>query len=345
MIEIMKAAFFNTHGGPEVMTYGEMPDPQPTPGEVLIRIRAAAINRVDKWVRDGWPGLKLPLPHISGSDGAGVVEAADASTGFTKGARVVINGNFGCGVCEFCLAGQDNLCSKWQLIGETTQGTYAEFITAPPRQLLRIPDHVSFETAAASSLVCLTAWHSLITKGGLRAGESVLVIGAGGGVNTAAIQIAKVAGCTVYVVGSNEQKLSAARDLGADFCIDRSKEDWGKRIYQLTNKRGVDVIVDNVGAATMMTSFRAVRRGGRILTVGNTAGPIFEIDNRYVFGKHISLIGSTMGTLNDFATVMRLVFEGRIRIPIDSTFPLSDVRQAHEKLERGDYFGKLLLTP
>lgn len=340
----MKAAFFEKHGRPEVMSYGDLPEPHRNPGEVVVRIHAAAMNRVDKWVRDGWPGLKLPLPHITGSDGAGVVESAGDSNDFSRGDRVVINSNFGCGKCEFCLAGQDNLCTRWQLFGETTQGTCAEFVSIPSRQLLRIPDTVSFETAAASSLVCLTAWHSLVTKGRLRPGETVLIVGAGGGVNTVAIQIAKMAGCTVFVVGSNETKLTAAGNLGADFCIDRSKEDWGKRIYQLTDKRGVDVVVDNVGAATMMTSFRAVRRGGRILTVGNTTGPVFEIDNRYIFGKHISILGSTMGTLHDFVTVMKLVFNGKIRIPVDSIFPLSAIRDAHEKMESGDYFGKIVLA-
>jgi NADPH:quinone reductase-like Zn-dependent oxidoreductase len=337
----MKASYFTKHGGPDVMEYGEMPDPEPRPGEVLVRIQAAAMNRVDKWIRDGWPGLKLPLPHIPGSDGAGVVETS--GHGFQKGERVVINSNLGCGECEFCQAGQDNLCTKWHLLGETTSGTYAELVAVPARQLLRLPENISFEIAAASALVCLTAWHSLITKGELRAGETVLVIGAGGGVNTAAIQIAKLAGCTVFVVGSNVKKLSNAQTLGADVFIDRSAEDWGKRIYQLTRRRGVDVIVDNVGAATMMSSFRAVRRGGRILTVGNTSGPTFEIDNRYIFGKHISILGSTMGTIHDFTTVMKLVFDGKIRIPIDSSFPLSNAREAHEKLESGDYFGKILL--
>lgn len=339
----MNASYFTKHGGPEVMEYGEMPDPQPARGgDVLVRIHAAAINRVDKWIRDGWPGLKLPLPHIPGSDGAGVVELS--ASGFQKGDRVVINANLGCGDCEFCIAGQDNLCIRWHLLGETISGTYAELVVVPAKQLLKIPEHISFETAAASSLVCLTAWHSLITKGRLRAGETVLVIGAGGGVNTAAIQIAKMAGCTVFVVGSNLKKLAAAQALGADVFIDRSREDWGKRIYQLTRRRGVDVVVDNVGAATMMSSFRAVRRGGRILTVGNTSGPTFEIDNRYIFGKHISVLGSTMGTLDDFSTVMRLVFEGKIQMPIAERFPLSSIREAHEKLESGDYFGKIVLT-
>lgn len=350
----MKTAFFSRHGGPEVMTFGELPAPEPKPGEVLVQIKAAAMNRVDKWVRDGWPGIKLALPHILGSDGAGIVAAtgdgvAVPSTslraGFAVGDRVVLNTNVGCGYCEMCVAGNDNLCFNWHLFGETVDGTNAEYVTIHERQLLRLPDRFPFEQAAAAGLVFHTAWHSLITKGRLHPGETVLIVGAGGGVNTAAIQIAKLAGCVVYVVGSDEKKLAQAQSLGADVLIDRSKEDWGKKIFQLTGKRGVDVVVDNVGAATMMTSLRAVRKGGRVLTVGNTAGPKFEMDNRFMFGKHISLIGSTMGTRADFATVMGLVFAGKLCAPIDSTFPLSDIRAAHEKMERGDVFGKIVLIP
>ena len=344
----MKAAFFRTHGGPEVMEYGDLPAPQPGAGEVLVQIKAAAMNRVDKWVRDGWPGLKLELPHIPGSDGAGVV--AEVGPGRPPGSplqpgdRVVINTSVGCGTCDFCAAGQDNLCSQWHLLGETTRGTDAEFVAVPERQLLRLPDDFPFEQAAAAALVFQTAWHSLVTRGQLRAGETVLVVGAGGGVNTASIQIAKLAGCTVYVVGSDAAKCARAEALGADVTIDRSQDDWGRKVYQLTNKRGVDVVVDNVGAATMMTSLRCARKGGRILTVGNTAGAKFEFDNRYMFGKHLSLIGSTMSTRADFAAVMGLVFAGKLKPVIDAAFPLSDIRAAHERLERGEVFGKIVLT-
>ena len=344
----MKAAFFRTHGGPEVMEYGDLPAPQPGAGEVLVQIKAAAMNRVDKWVRDGWPGLKLELPHILGSDGAGVV--AEVGPGRPPGSplqpgdRVVINTSVGCGTCDFCAAGQDNLCSQWHLLGETTRGTDAEFVAVPERQLLRLPDDFPFEQAAAAALVFQTAWHSLVTRGQLRAGETVLVVGAGGGVNTASIQIAKLAGCTVYVVGSDAAKCARAEALGADVTIDRSQDDWGRKVYQLTGKRGVDVVVDNVGAATMMTSLRCARKGGRILTVGNTAGAKFEFDNRYMFGKHLSLIGSTMSTRADFAAVMGLVFAGKLKPVIDAAFPLSDIRAAHERLERGEVFGKIVLT-
>ena len=344
----MKAAFFRTHGGPEVMEYGDLPAPQLGAGEVLVQIKAAAMNRVDKWVRDGWPGLKLELPHIPGSDGAGVV--AEVGPGRPPGSplqpgdRVVINTSVGCGTCDFCAAGQDNLCSQWHLLGETTRGTDAEFVAVPERQLLRLPDDFPFEQAAAAALVFQTAWHSLVTRGQLRAGETVLVVGAGGGVNTASIQIAKLAGCTVYVVGSDAAKCARAQALGADVTIDRSQDDWGRKVYQLTGKRGVDVVVDNVGAATMMTSLRCARKGGRILTVGNTAGAKFEFDNRYMFGKHLSLIGSTMSTRADFAAVMGLVFAGKLKPVIDAAFPLSDIRAAHERMEQGEVFGKIVLT-
>ena len=341
----MKAAFFRAHGGPEVMEYGDLPAPQPGAGEVLVQIKAAALNRVDKWVRDGWANLILELPHVLGSDGAGVVaEVGPGVTVFQPGDRVVINTNLGCGKCEACLAGQDNLCSDWHLIGETIKGTNAEFFAVPERQLLRLPGDFPFEQAAAAALVFQTAWHSLVTRGQLRAGEMVLVVGAGGGVNTASIQIAKLAGCTMYVVGSDAGKCARAQALGADVTIDRSKDDWGKKVYQLTNKRGVDVVVDNVGAATMMTSLRCARKGGRILTVGNTAGAKFEFDNRYMFGKHLSLIGSTMSTRADFAAVMGLVFAGKLKPVIDAVFPLSDIRAAHERMERGEVFGKIVLS-
>ncbi len=340
----MKAILFHQHGGPEVLEYADFPTPEPGPGEVLVRLRAAALNRVDILVRRGWPGLNLEMPHINGADGAGEVAAlGEGVTGFQVGDRVVINANLGCGKCEFCLAGQDNMCRNWHLLGETVRGTYAEYIALPERQLYKLPDDFDYHTAAAAALVYQTAWHSLITRGNLRPGESVLIVGASGGVNTASIQIAKFTGAQVIVVGSNAQKLAVAESLGADILIDRSKEEnWAKAVYQATNRRGVDVVVDNVGT-TYPLSFRAVRKGGRILNVGNTGGPKFEIDNRYIFAKHITLIGSTMSTLKDFRDVMALVTAGKLKVALDKTFPLAEARAAQERLERNEQLGKITL--
>jgi NADPH:quinone reductase-like Zn-dependent oxidoreductase len=249
----------------------------------------------------------------------------------------------GCGACEFCLAGQDNLCQSWHLLGETVRGTYAEYVVVPARQVYPIPDGFHAQIAAAGALVFHTAWHSLITRAQLKAGERVLVIGASGGVNTACIQISKLAGATVYVVGSSAEKLALAESLGADVLIDRSKdENWPKAIFEMTGRRGVDVVVDNVGT-TFPLSMRTVRKGGRILTVGHTGGPKFEIDNRFVFGKHLTIIGSTMGTLSDFAAVMDLIFSGRLKVPVGRTFLLKDAGVAQEFLESGQQMGKVTL--
>ncbi len=341
----MQAVFFRQHGGPDVIEVGPLPEPGLGPDDVLVAVKAAALNRLDKWVRDGWPGLKLSLPHILGSDAAGVVAEVGARvSGWAVGDRVAINANLGCGQCPACVAGQDNLCERWQLLGETTAGLHCERVAVPARQLVRVPDGVSFELAAAAGLVYQTAWHSLMARGGLRAGESVLVVGAAGGVNTAAIQIAKLAGATVYVVGSDARKLAVAAELGADVLIDRSQVDWGKEVFKLTGRRGVDVVVDNVGAATLMSSLRAARKGGRVLTVGNTSGPKFEFDNRYMFSRHVSLIGSTMSTRAEYATVMGLVFAGRLKPVLGPVRPLAEARAAHAQLDSGEVFGKLILT-
>ncbi|MBN1305549.1 MAG: zinc-binding dehydrogenase [Anaerolineales bacterium] len=340
----MKATLFHRHGATEVLEYTDFPTPDPGPGEVLVRLRAAALNRVDILVRQGWPGLKLDMPHINGADGAGEVAATSREIeAFSTGDRVVINANLGCGDCPNCRNGQDNLCQDWRLLGETRRGTYAEYVCLPARQLYHLPNDFSYHLAAAAALVYQTAWHSLIKRGRLSAGESVLIVGASGGVNTASIQIAKYTGATVYVVGSSKEKLSLADSLGADVLIDRSlEENWAKTVYRLTDKRGVDVVVDNVGT-TYPLSFRAVRKGGRILNVGSTGGPRFEIDNRYLFGKHISLLGSTMSTTSDFKEVMNLITTGKLKPIVDRTYPLKDAHIAQERLEHNEQMGKITL--
>ena len=342
----MKAVLFRRHGGPEVLEVGDVPTPEPGPEDVRVRLEAAALNRADLWVREGWPGLKLPLPHIPGADGAGAVDAVGVGVrDFKVGDRVVIDGSLSCGRCPACVAGQDNLCREWHLLGETVPGTYAEAVVVPERHVLHLPDGFDGHAAAAASLVFLTAWHSLITRGRLQAGETVLIVGASGGVNSACLQVARLAGARVFVVGSTRAKLDRAAALGADVLIDRSLEpNWSKAVYDLSGRRGVDVVVDNVGAGSLPLSLRAARKGGRILTVGNTAGPLIEIDNRYMFAKHLSLIGSTMGTRADFATVMALVFGNRLHAVIDRTFPLEEARQAQEALARGEGFGKITLA-
>jgi NADPH:quinone reductase-like Zn-dependent oxidoreductase len=341
----MRAILLDQHGSVENLRYvTDHPIPDPGAGEVQLRVRVAALNRLDLWVRNGWPGLKLPMPHILGADAAGEVDAlGEGVAGWTVGERVVIDPGLSCGGCEACRSGRENLCDTFRIKGEHTSGTYAEYITVPARNLLRLPANVSYVEAAAASLVYLTAWHSLITRGGLRAGESVLIVGAGGGVNSASIQIAKFAGAKVYVVASNAQKGEQAWKLGADEVIDRSTEDWSKAVFNRTQRRGVDVVIDNVGKETLTGSIRALRKGGRLLIVGNTTGPQAEIDLRYVFSKQISIVGSTMAPRADFVTVMGLVFAGKLTPLVGATFALERAADAHRLLESGDLFGKIVL--
>jgi NADPH:quinone reductase-like Zn-dependent oxidoreductase len=343
----MKALVFHQHGTLDEVVYTDVPKPEIGPNDVLVQIKAAALNRLDLWVLEGWSGLKLKMPHIMGSDGAGVIEAVGSQiTGFVIGDRVAINPSLSCGHCHFCGTGRDNLCEQFALLGEHKDGFFAEYTAVPARNLLKMPNEATFETAAAASLVFVTAWHSLIGRGGLQAGESVLIVGAGGGVNSAAIQIARLAGASpIYVVGSADEKLTRAQEAGADVLINRNKEDWGKAVFKATNRRGVDVVMDNVGAATYFTSLRSLKKGGRLLTVGNTSGAKFEFDNRYMFSKQISIIGSSMGTIADYERVMGLLFGGRLHPIIDSVMPLSNGRDALHRLQNNEVIGKIILQP
>jgi NADPH:quinone reductase-like Zn-dependent oxidoreductase len=341
----LRAIVFHRHGDLDQVSYAEVEQPEIGHDEVSLAVKAAALNRLDLWVLEGWPGLDLRLPHVMGCDGAGVIAAVGANvSGYAVGDRVAVNPTKSCGRCVYCLTGRDQMCDQFAIFGEHAPGFYAEYQAVPARNLLKLPDHVSFETAAAASLVFVTAWHSLIVRGRFRAGEDILIVGAGGGVNTAVIQVAKLAGArTIYVVGSSEAKLAEARRLGADVGINRQEADWGKAVYKATNRQGVDVVVDNVGAATYLASLRALKRGGRLLTVGNTSGPRFEFDNRYLFAKHLTLIGSTMGPHRDYETVMGLVFDGRLQPVIDTVYPLSEGLTALKRLAAGDVTGKLVL--
>lgn len=343
----MKALIFNEHGTLDNVQVTEIAPPAIKADEVLLKVEAAALNRLDLWVLEGWRGLNLKLPHVMGSDGAGVVAEVGADvTGFKAGDRVAVNpGVYPTAVPAIHL-GRENMATGYHILGEHVDGFAGDYVAVPARNLLHLPEHVSFAQAAAASLVYLTAWHSLIKRGQFRASETILIVGAGGGVNTASIQIAKLAGAkTIYVVGSTDEKLAQAEALGADVLINRNKEDWSRAIYKLTNKQGVDVVVDNVGEATFQSSLRALARGGRLLTVGNTSGPMVQIDNRLMFGKHLSIIGSTMGSQQDYEEVMGLVFDGRLTPVIDSVRPLEEGLDALKTLQDGDVMGKLILTP
>ena len=342
----MKAVLFHEHGGPEVLRFEDTSDPTPSGEEVLIEVRAASVNHLDVFVRRGLPGLKLPLPHIPGGDAAGVVrEIGPDVKGLEVGARVTINPGISCGRCEFCASGFGSQCLTYHMVGETIQGSYAELLKIPCHNVLPIPDGFSFENAAAAPLVFMTAWSMMITKGKLRPGEEVLILGAGAGVGTAAIQIAKMAGCRVFAAASSDEKLERSGELGADVLINYKEEEFDRAIRKLTGKRGVDVVVDYIGADTWVRSLKAARRGGRILTCGATTGPTPQTDLRHIFFRQLQVIGSTMGSPKDFEDVMKCVFRGQLKPIIDRVMPLSEAREAHELIEQRKVFGKLVLKP
>lgn len=340
----MRALGFHEHGDLSNLRVVDLPTPEPGPGEVRIRVRHAALNRLDLFVLKGWRGLELPKPHVGGSDGAGLVDKVGPGvTGWTPGDRVVVYASLSCGQCHQCRRGEVSLCAKHHLIGEHERGLFSEHAVVPAANLLRVPEGFPLREAAAASLVHLTAWRMLVTRARLRAGESVLVVGAGGGVNTAAIQIARLAGASpVMVVGTSAEKLALAKQHGADHLLP-AESAWEKEVQRLTDKRGADVVVDNVGEATWGKSLRAVARGGRIVTVGGTTGynPPAEINQ--IMWKQVDILGSTMGTPDEFRAVMSLVFEGRLKAVIDHEYPLQEGAEAYRRLASGKAEGKVLL--
>jgi len=340
----MKAVFFTAHGGNEVLQYGERPTPEPGPGEVRIAIRAAALNHLDIFVRNGIPDV--PLPQISGADGAGIVDALGSGVSeIAVGDRVLIQPGLFCGACEFCRAGEQSLCVTFRILGEHTAGTFAEQVVVPARNVFRIPEGLSFVEAAAFPLVYQTAWRMIVGRGAVRPGETVLIHGVGGGAAGAALQIARLAGARVIATTSGENKIRWAREAGAELVIDYRKEDVARAVRTHTGKRGVDLIIDSVGEATWMTSLRSAAKGGRIVTCGATSGPNPKEEIRLIFWKQLSILGSTMANDREFRTLLRMVESGRLRPHIHRVYPFSDARSAYALMEEGEQLGKIVLVP
>ncbi len=340
----MRAIAIYEHGGVEKLVEADLPQPEPARDEVLINVRAVALNRLDIFVREGLPGLKLSMPFVLGSDVAGVIARVGAEVeGWRVGQRVAINPGWWDGTCEFCQRGEHSLCTNFKIFGEHLPGGYAEFTCVPARNVIAIPDDFSFEEAAAAPLAFQTAWRALITRGRLRAGEDVLILGAGSGVSSAAIQVAKHAGARVFATSHSDEKLARARELGADETINYATQEWEKEAWRRTNKRGVDVVVDSVGEATWLKSIRALRKGGRLITYGATSGPNPQEEIRQIFWKQIDIIGTTMSNRGEFIDVMKLVFRRELKPVVDIVLPLEKAREAHERLAKNEQFGKIIL--
>lgn len=338
----MKAVRFHQHGSVDVLRFEEAPDPRPGPGEAIVRVRACALNHLDLWERRGLERVTIPLPHISGSDVAGeVVEAPDG--GPPAGSRVLIQPGLSCGRCPACLSGADNRCADYDVIGYRRDGGYAERVRAPAINLVPLPDHVSFVEAAAFPLTFLTAWHMLVGVARIQPGEAALVLAAGSGVGHAAIQIAKLAGARVIATAGTPEKLSRARELGADAVVHHHDQDVAQEVRRLTGGRGVDVVVEHVGQATWNASVRSLARGGRLVTCGATTGPEVGLDLRALFARQIALLGSYMGTKAELLHVARLVFDGKLRPAIDRVYPLAKAAEAQRRLEDRSAFGKIVL--
>jgi NADPH:quinone reductase-like Zn-dependent oxidoreductase len=342
----MKALTIRAHGGPEVVNLEDLPDPQPAPGQVVVGVKAAALNHLDIWVRKGWPGLKLAFPHVLGSDVAGVVEAVGAGVdGVDVGDAVVVNPSLGCGRCERCLSGQENLCRRFAILGEHVSGGQAERFAVSARNVMPRPARLSFEEAAAVPLTFMTAWHALVRRANVRPGETVLVHAAGSGVGVAAVQIAKLLGARVIATAGSDAKLEKAKGLGADEVVNYETQDFVQEVRRLTDKKGVEVVFEHVGKKTWEKSILAAAIGGRITTVGATTGFDPLTDLRHVFFRQLSILGSTMGTAGDLLEVLRFVNEGKLRPVVDRVLPLADGRKGQALLSERAQFGKIVLKP
>ena len=342
----MKAIVFQQHGAPEVLEYTAVPEPSIRPNEVLVRVHACALNHLDIWVRQGLPGVPIPLPHIPGSDVAGeVAQIAPEVTTVRVGQKVVLAPGVTCGKCPACVAGLDNRCRQFTNLGYMIDGGSAEFVRVPEVNCLPYPEGLSFEEAASIPLVFQTAWHMLVTRAELQPGDDVLILGAGSGVGSAAIQIAKFFGARVIATAGSSEKLEKARQLGADHAINHHSQKIRDEVRRITSKRGVDVVFEHVGIATWEDSIASLAASGRLVTCGATTGYDAKIDLRFLFSRQLSLLGSYMGTKSELRPVLKLVAAGRLKPIVDRVFPLAEAAAAHTYLESSQQFGKVVLRP
>ncbi|MEJ2249511.1 MAG: zinc-binding dehydrogenase [Candidatus Lokiarchaeota archaeon] len=342
----MKAALIKEHGDLDSIIIDDIEPPKIGPNDVLIRTKFGALNHIDIFIVKGWSGLDLSFPHILGSDGSGIVEEiGSAVTKFKKGDKVCINPGLSCGKCIMCLSGKQNFCSEFTIMGENRWGTFSEYVKIPEINLLKLPDSFPLNKAAAAPLTFLTAWRMLTTQANTQRGEFVFIHGAGGGVASAAIQIAKYLGATVITTTSSDTKINIAKKIGADYVINyKENKSYSNFVYkEITNRKGIDVIIDSVGEATFPTSIRLLRSGGRLVTCGATTGPRTELDLRHIFWKQLNIKGSTMSNQREFREVMNLIFENKFSPIIDATYHLDEIQKAEEHLRGGNQFGKILL--
>jgi NADPH:quinone reductase-like Zn-dependent oxidoreductase len=340
----MKAVRFHRHGGPEVLQYEDAPDPKPSSDEALVRVRACALNHLDVWARNGLPNVVIRMPHISGSDIAGVVEwVPPEETGLRKGDEVIVNPGVGCGRCDRCLSGRDDQCSNYKIIGYGTDGGYAELVSVSRTHLIKKPARMTFEEAASFPLVFETAYHMLVTKARVGPGDAVLVLAANSGVGIAAVQIAKLLGAKVLATAGGEEKAEGATRLGADHTIDHYKQNVLEEVKKLTGNRGVDVVIEHVGKATWEGSVKALAKGGRLVTCGATTGADAVTDLRYVFSRELTIYGSYMAGVGELLEVVKLFNQGRLKTVVDSVFPLEKAGEAQTRMEMSRHFGKIVL--
>jgi NADPH:quinone reductase-like Zn-dependent oxidoreductase len=342
----VKATVFKQHGAPEVLEYTDVPEPSFRENEVVVEVKACALNHLDIFVRTGMPGIEIPLPHILGNDVAGVVrDAGELVTWVKPGDEVMVQPGVSCGHCEACLSGRDNMCREYDIVGYRRDGGYAERVVVPGVNIIPKPSGLSWEEAASLPLVTVTAWHMLVTRANVQPGEDVLVHAAGSGVGSVAIQIAKLRGARVITTASSDDKLAKARELGADETVNYTRDDWPKEVRRLTDRKGVDVVVEHTGAATWPGSISALKNNGRLVTCGATSGFDARTDLRQVFYRHLTLLGSFMGSKSELLEAMQFVSTGKIRGVVDRVLPLSEARQAHELIEDRAQFGKVVLKP